>query len=86
VKAITLRNVPEKVAEAIEKKAKETHMSLNRAVVSLLEEGLGLVRKNKFGKKYTDLDHLAGSWTKAEADEFDKHLREMRQIDKEMWA
>ena len=85
MKAITLRNVPGKVAHAIEAKAREMHASLNRAVVMLLEERLGLGEVKKHGRIYHDLDHLIGAWSKEEADEFDKALREQRKIDPELW-
>ena len=54
MKAITLRNVPGKVAHAIEAKAREMHASLNRAVVMLLEERLGLGEVKKRGRVYHD--------------------------------
>lgn len=34
---------------------------------------------------HRDLDHLAGTWSKEEADEFDEALAEQRRIDPELW-
>ncbi len=85
MKAITLRNIPAEVAKAIEHKAKESHASMNRAVVLLLEERLGIGAAKKKERVYHDLDHLIGTWSKEEADAFDKSLREQRKIDPEMW-
>ena len=85
MKAITLRKVPSEVAKKIEKKASEAHISKNKAVIELLEEGLGIGTTAKKKLIYHDLDHLAGSWSKAEADRFQKRLNESRRIDPELW-
>jgi hypothetical protein len=88
LKPITLRNVPPPVARAIKERAKRERVSLNRAVVELLEEATG--RPASTGKTprralYHDLDKYAGSWTKEEADEFDASLKEQRQVDPKDW-
>lgn len=86
LKAITLRNVPSELARKIEKKASETHSSMNKAVIELLEENLQ--RRHLRQKKnfiYHDLDRLAGAWSKSEAARFEKGLTELRRIDSELW-
>jgi len=85
MKAITLRNIPANVAKAIQDKAREAHASMNRAVVLLLEERLGLGTDKKKERIHHDLDHLMGTWSAEEADEFDRALREQRRIDPELW-
>ena len=85
MKAITLRKVPNEVAKIIEKKANAAHISKNQAVIELLEEGLGIGTGSKKKPVYHDLDHLAGSWSKAEADRFQKTWTESRRIDSELW-
>lgn len=83
--AITVRNLPPELARLIRQKAKQERTSLNRAVISLLEEATGLGRQDRKEVLRDDLDALAGSWTKEEADEFDAFLRDHRTIDPEMW-
>lgn len=86
LKAITLRNIPGEIARKIEKKAGETHTSMNKAVIELLEENIGVGHSRK--KKnpiYHDLDRLAGSWSALEAARFGKGLTEARKIDSELW-
>jgi hypothetical protein len=61
----------------------EKGQSLNKAVLELVAEGAGL--KKPAMKRHTDLDSLFGKWSKKEADAFDKHLRELRRIDPEVW-
>ena len=86
MKAITLRKLPPELVKTIRQKAEEKGMSINKAVISLLEEGTGLRDKKKGNKPiYHDLDALAGSWTKEEALEFEKALTLQRAIDPEMW-
>lgn len=85
MKAITLRNIPPRLARAIEKTAARSGLSLNKAVIRLLEEGLGLDDGLRKPHLYDDLDELAGSWTAEEAAEFDEALRGMRTIDPELW-
>jgi len=81
--AITVRNLPPAVARAVRDKARKDKLSLNRAIVRLLEEATG----EKGGKKviHHDLDHLAGRWSEKEYQQFMVALREQRQIDPEMW-
>jgi hypothetical protein len=83
--AITVRNLPPELARAIRQKAKQERTSLNRTVISLLEEATGLGRPAKKVVLHHDLDHLFGCWSKEEYEEFNEALREQRQIDPEMW-
>ncbi len=86
LKAITLRNLPSELAKKIENKANKNHTSMNKAVIELLEENLGGTHaQKKRNLIYHDLDHLAGLWSKLEADRFDKGLTELRKIDQELW-
>ena len=82
--AITVRNLPSAVAKAVRERARREKLSLNKAVVSLLEEATG-AGKEKRRVVHHDLDRFFGTWTKQEADAFDAALREQRQIDAEMW-
>ena len=83
MKALTLRRLKPELARAIEKKARKDGTSLSGAVVALLEEATGTARKRKM--IHHDLDHLIGSWSAADAREFDKNLAEQRKIDPEIW-
>ena len=85
MKAITLRNLPPEVSKAIQQRAKRNKTSVNRAVIGLLEESLGKKQQKKDKVRYHDLDHLAGSWTKKEAEECEKFIAEQRTIDPGLW-
>ncbi len=85
LKAITLRNLPPEVARTVQQRAKQRKISVNKAVIELLEESAGGKTKKKTLVCYDDLDHLAGTWTKEEAAAFDKLIAEQRTIDLELW-
>ena len=82
MKAITLRNVPPEIAEAIAARAREKGISINKTVVGMLEELIGSQGKKK---RYHDLDPFFGSWTAEEAAEMDKAIAEQRRPDPELW-
>lgn len=83
VKAITLRNLPQDVAKAVKQKARKEGLSLNRAIIRLLEEITGGSGSRK--EIHHDLDHLAGRWSEQEYQGFMEALRDQRRIDPEMW-
>lgn len=85
MKAITIRNISPQVIRLIERKAKEKGTSINKTVVSLLEECTGMRRKKKGETLYHDLDALAGSWTREEVTAFEKALAQQREIEPDLW-
>ena len=86
MKAITVRNLPPRVAREVKRRAKEDSTSLNGAVLRLLEERLGMQVRGASGKTvHRDLDFLCGAWSEQEASEFDKSLASQRTIDTELW-
>ena len=84
MKAVTLRNLPPSLDRTIRQRAKKKGVSVNKVVISLLQEHLGETEKRPV-RRYHDLDELAGSWSKQEADAFDQALGKQRTIDPEMW-
>jgi len=78
--------MPPEIEKIVRKEAERRRMSINKAVISLLEgKNERHTKKRPRIKEYDDLDSLAGSWTKREAAEFDKALAAQRAIDPEMW-
>lgn len=84
MKTVTLRNIPPHLDRMISARGLAKKMSLNKAVIDLLEEHLGGSVPSK-GSEFHDLDDLAGVWSKQEADAFDKALARQRSIDKDLW-
>jgi hypothetical protein len=81
--AITVRNLPPSVSKALREKARKERLSLNKAVVRLLEEAVGGGGKGR--ALHHDLDRFFGGWSRGEADTFDSALREQREVDPEVW-
>ena len=77
---ISLRNLGPEVEQAIAETSRREQISLNKATQRLLEESLCKPAMN------SDFDDLAGSWSPAEADQFDAALLKMRQADALDWA
>ena len=71
---ITLRNLPAEVEKAILETGRREGISLNKATLRLLQRSLRKPARN------SDFDEFFGTWSDAEADEFDAALAEMRRI------
>ncbi|QPD04985.1 MAG: hypothetical protein Nkreftii_002759 [Candidatus Nitrospira kreftii] len=84
MKAVTLRNLPPKLDRTIRERAKKKGVSVNKVVIGLLQDHLG-ESERKTVRQYHDLDELAGSWSKPEAEAFDRALAKQRGVDVEMW-
>ena len=84
MKAVTLRKLPAKLAKAIRQEANLKGTSINKAVISLLENRATVRSRDRLAL-HDDLDSLAGSWSKKEAADFDKALAAQRTIDAELW-
>ncbi len=79
MKQITIRSMPDEVKKTVQKEAAQKGMSLNKAILSLLERAVGTKAPEKKKRVLChDLDHLAGLWSREEASLFDKHLKAQR--------
>ena len=86
MKQITLRDIPDNIANIVKKQAKANKLSLNKAFISLLEKATDIKSKKKAVKTiYHDLDHLCGAWTKKDSKKFEKDLEVQRKIDEDLW-
>jgi plasmid stability protein len=85
MKAITVRNLPPTVARTIRERASREGTSTNKAIISLLEEATGRKRPRSAAPVHHELDALAGAWSREEAAEFERALREQRTIDPDLW-
>src|SRR5437868_8305587 len=81
---ITLRKLPAPVARAVREHAARYHISLNKAVIQLLEGALvagGPARP--VGDD--DLARLAGAWSPRTARDAERRLAELRKVDPADW-
>jgi len=85
MRTMTLRGIDEKTAEALKEKARSEGASVNAVTLRLLRESLGL-EKRKRSVRYSDLDHLAGTWTAEEEAEFERNTSAFEKVDEGMWS
>lgn len=79
---LTVRNVPEELARALEREKRMRGRSLNQTVIDLLRQALGLDP----GSRYDNgLAALAGTWTKAEHAAFEGAVQPFGEVDEELW-
>ncbi|HEX7677809.1 MAG TPA: hypothetical protein VF713_06780 [Thermoanaerobaculia bacterium] len=77
---LTIRNVPDNLADALEKEKSRRKESLNQTVIELLSQGLGVGSSRSNG-----LARLAGTWTADEHREFEENVALFEEIDAELW-
>ena len=80
MKALTIRNVPPALAEALDREKARRGASLNRTVIELLSQGLGVGITRSNG-----LAELAGVWRDEELKAFDKAVAPFDRVDEELW-
>ncbi len=82
MKTMTVRNMPEAVAEGLSRRAANAHMSVNSIVVTLLSDAV--LGGSPFSRK-RDLSEFCGTWSDAELAEFEAATESTRRIEPEDW-
>lgn len=77
---LTVRNLPEELANALAREKQRRGTSLNRTVIDLLAQSLG-VR----GTRTNGLRKLSGTWTAKQQSEFLNSIRCLDEIDQDLW-
>ena len=78
-----LRGIPEEVMAVLKKEAKRLHTSINAVALKMIERGLGISSEKV---RYHDLDHLAGSWSRADEQAFREGTEPFQKIDEDLWS
>lgn len=81
MKHLTVRNVPEPVAEALEREKRRRGTSLNQTVIDLLEQALGVG-----GVRSNGLARLSGAWSEEEYRRFVEAVEPFSAVDPELWS
>lgn len=76
----TIRAVPPAIDKTLRRLAKEQNKSLNTVALESLARGLEL---GTTPIKFTDLDHLIGTWQEDSA--FDQAMKDFDRVDEEAW-
>jgi len=82
MKTLTLRNVPDEMAEHLAALAEENRQSVNATILHVLHKSMG--GGPMLGKK-RDLSAFSGAWSKSEAKAFERATETFEGIDEEMW-
>jgi hypothetical protein len=84
MKSITIRGIDLRLDRVIKSLAKQNNLSINQWVLETLKKVTGMGKEPVF-KKHTDLDALAGGWSKEEARAFQKNTQIFERIDEDVW-
>ncbi len=82
MKHLTVRNVPDELAEALMAEKTRRGAPLNRTVIDLLRRALGLAPDASYDN---GLGRHAGDWSEADLQEFEANTRMFQQVDEELW-
>jgi len=82
VKVLTIRGVPKRLAEALEREKRRRGESLNQTVLDVLSDRLGV---GDTGPRRNGLARLAGTWSADEAAAFESAIHSTEQIDDDLW-
>lgn len=83
MKTITMRGIDEEIAKVLKEKAKKEGISVNRVLLKLIREGLGLKKKRRT-VIYDDIDRLAGGWSEEDYMEFQGKVADFEVVDEDM--
>lgn len=78
---MTIRNVSAELAAALDEEKRRRGLSLNRTVLALIEESLGVnggIRSNGLGR-------LAGTWSEEEFRQFEDAVSAFGEVDPDIW-
>ena len=81
-KHLTIRDVPADLAKALDSAKRMKGVSLNRTVLALLRQALGLETTTVFDN---GLRKLAGTWSERELHLFEANTALFEQVDEELW-
>ena len=80
---LTLRGCDADLEKALKENGARRGISVNRLILDTLRETF--LGGGKKPRRYDDLDALAGTWSVAEAHEFDAAIADFAVIDDELW-
>ena len=83
MKTLTIRNVPKRLADALDHERRRKDASLNSTVLALLSRSLGADGQ---GPRRNGLAKLAGTWDAQDLRQFEAAVAPLDQVDEDMWA
>jgi hypothetical protein len=89
MKPLKLEDMEPDLEEKLEQFARQQGMPIERAALTLLRQATGLEADRPRGVIGNSMDHLIGTWTAEEAEEFDKAVEvfeQIAEIDESLWT
>lgn len=83
MKTLTIRNVPHRLADALDRERRRRDASLNSTVLDLLSRSLAVTAGEP---RRNGLAELAGTWSAEELRAFDAAIAPLETVDDDMWA
>lgn len=83
MKTLTIRNVPRRLADALDRERRRRDASLNSTVLDLLGRALGTGGDQP---RRNGLAELAGTWSAEEQSTFDAAVAPLDRLDDDMWV
>ena len=82
MKTMTIRDVPTELAHALDDERRRRGLSLNRTVLALLRNALGMPGG---ARRSNGLRHLAGTWSDEEYQAFEQAVAPFGEVEEAMW-
>lgn len=82
MKTMTIRNVPKELSAALEAEKRRRGLSLNRTVLLLMQEALGVSTGRS---RSNGLRRLAGSWSEDDFRNFEQAVAPLAEIEEDLW-
>ena len=83
--SITIENIDKTILERLRFEAKKQRIELNTLILSIIKKSMGLEKIKERKINYTNLDFLAGTWTKEDYEIFVKNTSGFNEIDEQLW-
>ena len=81
---LTIRGMDPELEEEIRNRAAKSGRSLNRVILDMISQHIGLGDKNK-QTPARSLKSLAGGWSEQDANAFNESIKICEQVDTDMW-
>lgn len=82
---LTITQLDPTATEWIEQEAQRTGLPIEAIARQLIYRGLEMERQQAGRQRHHDLDALAGTWSREEADEFCHAIADLNHIDPTLW-
>ena len=84
MKTITIRGMDASTSSRLKQVANNEKKSVNQLVLDMIKQNIG-IQKQRYTKRYDDLDNLFGRWTDDEFERIQGIIDYQRQVDPELW-